>query len=149
MTPRALTNIHTTRNSCRGTLPCANMALKLPQYFYLLMEKPHFVATSKLSLLTIRQQGATRKHLFPYPQDDRSGLRKPNKDKHQHLSQLPPLFISLSQVSTALNNKARFSFNQPNRKRLAGQCKISTPYWFIQALTDLCWTSKLNLKLSF
>ena len=40
MTPRDLRNIHTTGNSCRDTLPCANMALKLPQYFYLLMEKP-------------------------------------------------------------------------------------------------------------
>ena len=40
MTPRDLKNIHTTGNSCRDTLPCANMALKLPRYFYLLMEKP-------------------------------------------------------------------------------------------------------------
>ena len=40
MTPRDLRNIHTTGNSCRDALPCANMALKLPQYFYLLMEKP-------------------------------------------------------------------------------------------------------------
>ena len=40
MTPRDLRNIHTTRSSCRDTLPCANMALKLPRYFYLLMEKP-------------------------------------------------------------------------------------------------------------
>ena len=40
MTPRDLRNIHTTGNSCRDALPCANMALKLPRYFYLLMEKP-------------------------------------------------------------------------------------------------------------
>ena len=40
MTPRDLRNIHTTGNICRDTLPYANMALKLPQYFYLLMEKP-------------------------------------------------------------------------------------------------------------
>ena len=33
MTPRDLRNIHTSRT-------CANMALKLPWYFYLLMEKP-------------------------------------------------------------------------------------------------------------
>ena len=32
------------------------------------------VATSKLSLLTIRRHSATRKHLFPYPQGDRSGI---------------------------------------------------------------------------
>ena len=40
MTPRDLRNIYTTRNSCRDALPCTNMALKLPRYFYLLMEKP-------------------------------------------------------------------------------------------------------------
>ena len=40
MTTRDLRNIHTTGNSCRDALPCANMALKLPRYFYLLMEKP-------------------------------------------------------------------------------------------------------------
>ena len=40
MTPRELRNTHTTRNSCKDALPCANMALKLPRYFYLLMEKP-------------------------------------------------------------------------------------------------------------
>ena len=32
--------IHTTGCSCRDALPCANMTLKLPLYFYLLMEKP-------------------------------------------------------------------------------------------------------------
>ena len=40
MALRDLRNIHTNRNSCRDALPCANMALKLPQYFNLLMEKP-------------------------------------------------------------------------------------------------------------
>ena len=40
MTPRNLRNIHTTRNSCKDTLPCVNKALKLPWHFYLLMEKP-------------------------------------------------------------------------------------------------------------
>ena len=39
MTPRDLRNVHTTGNSCRDALPCMNMALKLPRYFYLLMEK--------------------------------------------------------------------------------------------------------------
>ena len=38
MTPKDLRNIQTTGNSCRDALPCANMALKLPRYFYLLME---------------------------------------------------------------------------------------------------------------
>ena len=35
------------------------------------------MATFKFGLLTIRQHSATRKHLFPYPQGDRSGLTKP------------------------------------------------------------------------
>ena len=81
MTSRDLRNIHTTRNSCRDALPCANIALKLPQYFYLLMEKllghyfqvrsPYYQATQ-----------CNQKHLFLYPQGDRSGLGKPKKDKH-------------------------------------------------------------------
>ena len=96
MTLRDLRNIHTTVNSCRDALPCANMALKLPQYFYLLMEKP-FARYFQVILLTVRWHSATRKHLFPYSQGDRSGLRKQKKDKHQHLLQLPPAFIFLSQ----------------------------------------------------
>ena len=36
MRPRDLRNIHAIGSSCRDTLPCANMALKLTQYFYLL-----------------------------------------------------------------------------------------------------------------
>ena len=38
---------------------------------------------SKFSFVSIRQHIATRKHLFLYPQGDRSGLRKPKKVKHQ------------------------------------------------------------------
>ena len=40
MTSSDLRNIRTTGNSCRDALPCAKIALKLPRYFYLLMEKP-------------------------------------------------------------------------------------------------------------
>ena len=40
MTPRDLRNIHTNRNSSRDTIPYVNMALKIPQYFYMLIEKP-------------------------------------------------------------------------------------------------------------
>ena len=47
-------------------------------------EESLLVATSKFGLLTIRWHSATRKHVFQYPQGDRSGLRKPKKDKHQH-----------------------------------------------------------------
>ena len=50
MTPRDLRNIHTTGNRCRDALPCVNMALKLPLYFYLLMKTQmlvvHFSCTS-------------------------------------------------------------------------------------------------------
>ena len=40
MTPSDLRNIYTIGNSCRDALQCVNMALKLPLYFYLVMEKP-------------------------------------------------------------------------------------------------------------
>ena len=83
MTLRDLRNIHTTRSSYRDALPCTSMALKLPQYFFLLMEKP-LGATSKFDLLTIRWHSATRKHLFLYPQGDRPGLRKAKMGKYQH-----------------------------------------------------------------
>ena len=39
------------------------------------------VATSKFGLLTTRRHSATRKHLFLYPQGDRSGLKKSKKGK--------------------------------------------------------------------
>ena len=77
MTPRDLKNIHTTRNSCRDALPCTNMALKLSQHFYLLMEKP--LGTSKFGLVTIGRHSATTKCLFPYPPGNKSGLRKTKK----------------------------------------------------------------------
>ena len=41
------------------------------------------VAAFKFGILMIRRHSAIRKHLFLYPQGDRSGLRKPKKDKHQ------------------------------------------------------------------
>ena len=43
------------------------------------------VGTFNFGLLTIRWHSATREHLFPYPQGDRSGLGKPKKDKHATL----------------------------------------------------------------
>ena len=56
------------------------------------------VSRSLLSrLLTFRRHSATRKHLFLFPQGDRSGQRKPKNNKHQHKSEPPPAFISLSQ----------------------------------------------------
>ena len=38
----------------------------------------------EVGLLTISRHSATRKHLFLYPQGDRSGLRNPKIDKDQH-----------------------------------------------------------------
>ena len=40
MTPKDLRNIPTSGNRCRNALASTNMAIKLPWYFYLLMEKP-------------------------------------------------------------------------------------------------------------
>ena len=40
MTPSDLRNIHTTGYNSGDAFPCTDMALKLPRYFYLLMEKP-------------------------------------------------------------------------------------------------------------
>ena len=88
-----------------------NMVLKLPWYFSCWWRNLLVVA-SKFDLLTIRWHSAITKHLFFYPQGDRSGLRKPKKEKNQHKSGLPPVFTSLSQ-----SKLFRFSFNQPNRKR--------------------------------
>ena len=56
-----------------------DMPLKLPQYFYLLMEKP-LDRFSKFGLFTIRRHSVTRKHLFLYPQADRSRLGNPKND---------------------------------------------------------------------
>ena len=82
MTLRDLRNIHTTQNSCRDAVHALpNMALKLPWYFYLLMGKP---LCCSFQVWSPYYQAATRKHLFLYPQSDRSGLRKPKKGKLQH-----------------------------------------------------------------
>ena len=98
MTPRDLRNIHTTGNSCRDALPYANMPLKLPPYFYLMMEKPHGHYFQVQSPYYQAAQ-CNQKMPKPYPEGDRSDMRKPKKkkDKNQHKSQLPPAFISLSQ----------------------------------------------------
>ena len=109
-------NIHTNRNSCRDTLHFhVRHCTKTTQYFYLVREKP-LVAASKLGLLTIRWHSATRKHLFLYPQGDRSDWRKPkrksintNRSYHQFLSPLASLSWS--------NNKFAFSFHEWSRKR--------------------------------
>ena len=117
MTPRDLRNIHTTGNSCRDALPCANMALKLPRYFYLLMEKSlgcYFQVWSPY------YQVAQYNQKTPISISSRWQVRSKKAKKrinintyhiyHQHLSPWASLNWS--------NIKARISFNQPNRKRL-------------------------------
>ena len=116
MTPRDLRNIHVTGNSCRDAIPCVNMALKLPKYFYLLMEKSlgHY---SKFGLHTIWQCSATKKHLFPYPQADRSDLRKSKKKRHS--STLIPATTSIhlpKQVSTDPTIKSDSVLTNPIQK---------------------------------
>ena len=106
MTPRNLRNIHTTRNSCRDALPCANMALKLPRYFYLLMEKPlgrYFQVQSPY------YQVAQCNQKTPIPISSRWQVRS-NKTKTS-------INTNHSCHHSWSNNKVRFSFNQPNRKR--------------------------------
>ena len=79
MTPRNLRNVHTTGNSCRDALPCANMAQKVPQYFNLLMEKPlgrYFQVWSSY------YQAAQCNQKTPIPTvslGDKHGLRMPKR----------------------------------------------------------------------
>ena len=49
------------------------------EYFWLLS-----VASSKFGLLTIKRHSAAKKCLFRSPWGDRSGLRRPKMDMHQH-----------------------------------------------------------------
>ena len=68
-----------------GHTSMCNMALKLYQYFYLLMEKPlghYFQVRSPY----YRMAQCNQKAPIPVPsrRQVRSGLRKPKKDKHPH-----------------------------------------------------------------
>ena len=68
MTLRDLRNIHTIRNSCRDTLPCITRTKTYPIFLPADGEASWSLLPSSI------------KHL----PGDRSGLRKPKKDKHQH-----------------------------------------------------------------
>ena len=122
-----------------GQIFMYNMALKLHQHFYLLV-KP-LGCYFQVWFPYYQRHNVTRKQLFQYPWGDRSGLRKPkNKSintNHNYL-QRPSPYASLNWP----NNKIRFNFNQPNRKRwgamlvdvmkhLPLQCHLS----FINALS--------------
>ena len=83
MTPRDLGNICNIGNSCRDVLPLSNMALKLLQYFYLLMQKP-IGCYFKVQSSYFHMAQYNQKTPIPYPQGESSDLRKPKKVKHQH-----------------------------------------------------------------
>ena len=121
MTPRDLRNFHTTRNSCRDALPCANM--KLLRYFYLLIEKPlsrYFQVWSPYYQAALCSQ----KTPIPVPENTYSRSFKVTgqvwesqkrisintNHSYDHRSS-PYASLNLS------NKKAGFSFNKPNRKR--------------------------------
>ena len=121
MTPRDLRNIHTTGNSCRDALPCANMALKLPRYFYLLMEKPlgHY-----FQVWSPYYQATQCNQKTPIPVSSRWQVRSDNAKKRISIN-TNCSYHQCSSPKTSLNwsnNKIRFSFNQPNVKSEAGQC---------------------------
>ena len=116
MASRDLRNIHTTGNSCREALPCANMALKLLQYFYLLMEKPlgcYFQVRSPY------YQAAQCYQKTPIPVSSMWQVR-PEKAKTRISINTNHSYHQRSSPYASLNwsnNKARFSFTQPNTKR--------------------------------
>ena len=114
MTPKNLRNIHTTRNSCMNTLSCTNKALiVVPQYFTCWW-RSLLPTTSKFGLLTIRQYSTNRKCLFLKVTDQVWERQKRISINTNHS------YYHCSSPYTSLNwskNKARFSFNQPNRKR--------------------------------
>ena len=116
MTPRDLRNICTTGNSCKDALLCTGMALKLLWYFHLLMGKPlgcyfqiwspyYQVAQCNLkTLIPVSSKWQVRSEKAK----KRISINT-NHSYHQHSS--PQASLNWS------NNQARFSFNQPNRKR--------------------------------
>ena len=115
MTPiRDLRNIHNTGNSCRDALPYANMALKLPQYFFLLMEKP---LGRYFQFRFPYYQAAKCNQKTPIPISSRRQVRS-EKAKKGETSTLITATTSVhlpKPVSTDLTIKP--DSYQPNRKR--------------------------------
>ena len=114
MTPRDLRNIHTIRNSCKN-ISMFGMALKLPRYFYLLMEKPlgcYFLWTPYYKAALCNQK-------VPIPISLRWQVRsekatnEPKANTNHSYHQLSSPWASLHWS----NYKIRFSFNQLSRKR--------------------------------
>ena len=115
MTPRDLGNIHTIGNSCRDALPCANMTLKLPRYFYLLMEK-HLDRYFQVCSPYYQVAQCNQKTLIPISSGwqvmSEKAKRISIKTNHSYQQRSSP--VASFRWST---NTARFSFNQFNRKR--------------------------------
>ena len=109
MTPRELRNIHTTGNSSRDALPHASMVLKLPVFLPADGETSWSLLPSLVSLLsgsTVQPENTYSRILKVTGQVWESQKRisiNTNQSYHQRLNWS--------------NNKARFSFNQPNRRR--------------------------------
>ena len=114
MTAMDLRNIQTTGNNCRDALPCTNMALKLRWCFYLLMEKPlglYFQVQSPY------YQVAQCHQKTPIHVSSRWQVKSGKANKGL-TSTLPPATTRIHLPKPVWSNsKARFSFNQPNRKR--------------------------------
>ena len=127
MTPRDLKNIHTTGNSCRDTLPYANLALKLSKYFYLLMEKPfgHY-----FQVWSPYYQAPQHNQKIHIPVSSKWQVRS-EKAKKGQISTLIPATISIhlpKPVSNDLTIKPDSVLINPIGKMgcEAGQCKTST-----------------------
>ena len=71
------------RNSCREILPWVTGNKNYHSIFNCWWRSV-LVITSQSGLLTILQHSITRKHLFLYPQGERSGKKKQKNDKRQH-----------------------------------------------------------------
>ena len=115
MTPRGLRKIQT-RNSCRDALLYANMTPKPLQYFYLLIEKPlgrFFQVWSPYYLVAQCNQ----KTLIFVSSRWQVGSEKAKKGGTSILITATASVHVPQPVSSWSNNKVRFSFNQPIRKR--------------------------------
>ena len=121
MTPRDLKNIHTTGNNSRDARPCADMALKLTWYFYLLIEKPlgrYFQVQSRYYLVAQCNQKTPIPVILKVMTGQAWESQKRISINTNHS------YHQRSSPNTSLNwsyNKARFSFNEPNRKKLGAK----------------------------
>ena len=104
MTPRDLRNIRTTGNSCRDALPCANMVLKPPRYFYLLMENP---PGRYFQVRCLYCQVAQSENTY-------SCILKVTGQVWESQKRTS---ITLITATTSVHLRKPVSFNQPSRKR--------------------------------